>query len=153
MPKFENVSETRSRTMRAIKGKGTTIEVMMETMLRERLLGFFRANAKGMPGSPDFVFDDHGVVVFCDGDFWHGKNWTPAKCKIKNNRKLWVDKLATNIARDQRNNRDLMRRGWFVLRYWESDIKKRLADIVDEISEALSCAANGLPVETRISRA
>ena len=62
--KFKNVSAARSRTMRAIKSKGTSIEVLLARTLADRGMGFCRRNVRGMPGTPDFVFEDHGAALF-----------------------------------------------------------------------------------------
>lgn len=152
MSEFKNVSAKRSKIMRAIKGKNTKIELLMYKILTDRGYGFFRRHVKGMSGTPDVVFEDHRVVVFLDSDYWHGRNFSPSKCRIKNNREAWIRKFVNNIRRDRRNYDSLARSGWIVLRYWESDIKKRIVDIVDEIAEALSSTANGFPVETKLSR-
>jgi DNA mismatch endonuclease (patch repair protein) len=138
--------------MRSIKGKGTKIEVAMGRILIDRGLGFFRRNAKGLPGRPDIVFDDYRLAVFADGDYWHGRNFSPSKCRIKNNREAWIRKFVNNIKRDSRNNSALSLDGWTVLRYWESDIKKRAIDIADEIAEVISSIGNDIPSETRLSR-
>jgi DNA mismatch endonuclease, patch repair protein len=149
---FKNVSKKRSAIMRSIKSRGTKIEIMMAQGLINRGLGFLNRNVRNLPGKPDIVFQDHRVAVFCDGDYWHGRNFSISKCRIRNNREDWIRKFVNNIRRDRRNNDELSRRGWVVLRYWESDIKKNLIDIIDEISVVLYSIGNDLSSETKLSR-
>jgi len=64
--------------------------------------------------------------VFCDGDFWHGRNWQSRRKKLQQgaNASYWVAKIASNIKRDRKNNRLLEKSGWHVIRVWETDILK-----------------------------
>jgi DNA mismatch endonuclease (patch repair protein) len=43
-----------------------------------------RKNVKTLPGKPDVVFSKASIAVFCDGDFWHGRNWQALKSKLDN---------------------------------------------------------------------
>lgn len=70
--------EQRLRNMRANKAQGTSIEVLLGKALWQQ--GFrYRKNDKGIFGKPDFSFKKHKIAVFCDGEFWHGKNWEQHK--------------------------------------------------------------------------
>jgi DNA mismatch endonuclease (patch repair protein) len=84
----------------------------------------FRKNVKDLPGKPDIVFPRERVAVFCDGDFWHGRNWKEKKEKIKqgSNAPYWLSKIEANMERDKRHNVNLQSLCWTVLRFWESDI-------------------------------
>lgn len=117
-------SETASRVHSRSSKKSDT---KCEQVLRSHLfrLGLrFRKDVKSLPGRPDIVFPGPKVLVFCDGDFWHGKNWEQRKAKLTKgtNPKYWVKKIETNMARDDRRNAELESMGWTVLRFWESDI-------------------------------
>lgn len=72
------------------------------------------------------------MVIFCDGDFWHGRDWKTRKAKLQggHNPKYWVAKIERNIARDREQEEALDEAGWSVLRFWESDIKNRLDEVV-----------------------
>jgi DNA mismatch endonuclease, patch repair protein len=71
-------------------------------------------------GRPDFVFNRRKVVVFVDGDFWHGN---PKKFRIpKSNCEYWEKKIAGNRKRDVEVSRELKRLGWRVIRVWESSL-------------------------------
>jgi DNA mismatch endonuclease (patch repair protein) len=45
-----------------------------------------------LPGKPDIVFYGARLAVFCDGDFWHGRNWPERKRKLSrgSNSEYWV---------------------------------------------------------------
>jgi DNA mismatch endonuclease (patch repair protein) len=57
--------------MSRIRGKDTTIELTLRSALHQA--GFrFRKNVKGLPGTPGIVFHRAKLLIFVDGDFWHG---------------------------------------------------------------------------------
>lgn len=62
--------------------------------------------------------------MFCDGDFWHGRDWNRRRSKLQRgaNPQYWIAKIERNIARDRQNAQKLRRAGWKVVRLWESDI-------------------------------
>jgi DNA mismatch endonuclease (patch repair protein) len=64
------------------------------------------------------------VAVFCDGDFWHGRNLAARLKKLGagHNAPYWTAKIRKNAERDARHTRQLEADGWLVLRFWESDI-------------------------------
>ena len=124
--------------MSAIRAKNTKAEIRLRKLLSARGLRF-RLHRAGLPGRPDVVFVSKKIAVFCDGDYWHGRHWKRRKAKVLLGvrAKYWVNKIETNIARDRRNNRDLKRLGWTILRYWETDILKDGERIADEIERSV----------------
>lgn len=74
-----------------------------------------------MYGNPDFVLRRKRIIIYCDGDFWHGYKYHEKK---KPGKKFWRDKIETNMKRDKRITRKLRRDGWSVLRFWEHDVEK-----------------------------
>lgn len=68
-------------------------------------------------GKPDFTFKKYKVAVFCDSEFWHGKNWETKKHEHKTNIDFWHKKIERNIERDVEVNRQLTNDGWTVLRF------------------------------------
>ena len=129
---FEDVSPTRSKTMKAIRGKNTSIELKLRSALHKHGLRF-RIHYKKLPGSPDIVFVSKKVAIFCDGDFWHGKNWEEKKKKIKTRRDYWIPKIERNMQRDKENRSKIKEMDWTVLAYWDNDIKKNLEVVVEDI--------------------
>lgn len=74
-----------------------------------------------MPGKPDIVFPGKRVIVFLDGDFWHGYRFPAWKDELN---KFWQDKIQRTRERDKRNFSKLRKLGWRVLRIWEHEVKK-----------------------------
>jgi DNA mismatch endonuclease, patch repair protein len=130
-PSFRKLRTSSSQASRALAGNRAT-DTKCERLLRSELwrLGLrFRKNVRSLPGKPDVVFRRERVVVFCDGDFWHGKNWESRRRRLRmgSNPEYWVAKIQSNIARDRSYDRRLEQFGWKVVRLWESQI---LADPV-----------------------
>jgi DNA mismatch endonuclease, patch repair protein len=115
----------RSNNMRAIRSKDTSIELMLRKELWRRGLRY-RVNCKSVYGKPDILFIKAKVAIFCDGDFWHGKDYNEGKFVKFENKEYWNDKIKKNITRDLQVNQALVNQGYVVLRFWESDIKKDL---------------------------
>src|SRR3954468_23493805 len=57
----------------ASKKVGTSCELALCSALRKSRLRF-KSNVLGLPGCPDIVFQSARLAIFCDGDFWHGRN-------------------------------------------------------------------------------
>lgn len=112
--------EKRSWVMSRIRGTNTKIDLKMKKMLEENKIKF--EMYPKMFGNPDFVIRKKKIIIFCDGDFWHGYKYHEKK---KLPKKYWRDKIETNMRRDRRITKKLRRDGWSVLRFWEHDIEKR----------------------------
>jgi len=110
--------EKRSWVMSRIRSKDTKIEKKTASMLRKNKIRY-RKHPK-LFGSPDFVVEKK-VLVFCDGDFWHGYLYSKKK---KLPKKFWRDKIERNMSRDKTVTRKLRADGWSVVRLWEHDIEK-----------------------------
>ena len=135
---FKNLTPDRSKVMRSIKGANTSIEIKLRNKLSS--LGLrYRLNFRSLPGSPDIIFQKQKVAIFCDSDFWHGKNLDRKRKTIKNNRDYWIKKIKENIERDKRNNKELRKLGWRVLRFWECDINKKLDNVAKRITKTVIC--------------
>ena len=111
--------EKRSWVMSRIRGTNTKIDIKMKKMLKNS--GYKFEMYPKMYGNPDFVHRRKKIVIYCDGDFWHGYKYHEKK---KPSKKFWRDKIETNMKRDERYTRKLRRDGWSVLRFWEHDIEK-----------------------------
>jgi DNA mismatch endonuclease (patch repair protein) len=109
-----STSKERSEIMRKIKGRDTKPEIILRKSLWAR--GYrYRISPKDMPGKPDIVFRKNKLVIFVDGEFWHGYDWDNKKRRIKNNREYWLPKIEKNMARDSNNNSYYKYNGWRVL--------------------------------------
>lgn len=123
---------SRSENMSQIKSKDTSIELGLRKALYAKGIRY-RINDKTIYGKPDIVFRSKKVAVFCDSEFWHGKNYLEGKYPVKTNQSYWITKLERNIARDKLVNQTLKEQGWTVLRFWGNDIKKNLKDVIEKI--------------------
>ncbi|HKJ79586.1 MAG TPA: very short patch repair endonuclease [Prolixibacteraceae bacterium] len=139
VPRFDEANgfyttKARSELMKKIKSRDTKPEIQLRKTLWE--LGLrYRKNVKKLPGSPDIVLSKYKLVIFVDGEFWHGYNWTEKKKKIKANRKFWIPKIERNIQRDKQNTQLLQENGWTVLRFWEFQIKKEFGNCLYTVLE------------------
>ena len=125
---------TRSYNMSRIKSKNTKIEALLAKRLWA--CGYrYRRNDKSVPGKPDFTFKKYKVAIFCDSEFWHGKDFEEIKNRIGTNKEFWVNKIQKNIERDKKYNKELSQSGWVVLRFWEKDIKKNIDWCMNEIDK------------------
>ena len=122
--------EKRSWVMSRIRSKDTGIERKMCSLFRKNGL-HYRRHPK-IFGSPDFIVEK-SVLVFCDGDFWHGYKYDSKK---KMNKKFWREKIEGNMKRDKRTNRLLRSRGYSVLRLWEHDINRNPDKCVQKVRKA-----------------
>lgn len=60
--------------MRRVRSNGTSPELLFRREIKSH--GYrFRTCDDRLPGKPDLVFPKQHVVVFVDGDFWHGHQW------------------------------------------------------------------------------
>lgn len=122
----------RSEIMRKVKNRNTNIELIIRKELFRR--GYrFRVKSR-LFGKPDIVFTKSKVVVFCDGDFWHGKYF---KKEQKNYSEFWVNKISSNINRDKLVTETLKNDGWKVIRLWKTDILKDPTGCVNKIEKYL----------------
>jgi DNA mismatch endonuclease, patch repair protein len=130
--------EQRSFTMSRIRSKDTAPELTIRRLVHARGLRF-RKHKNGLAGRPDLVFASARVVVFVDGDFWHGWRFPAWKHKLG---RYWRDKIERNRRRDQKNLRLLRRSGWLVIRIWEHEVKRDAESCVDRIEEVVRARSN-----------
>ena len=123
--------EKRSWVMSRIRSKDTKIEKKTASMLRKNKIRYRRFPK--VFGSPDFAVEKK-VLVFCDGDFWHGYQYGRKK---KPPKKFWRDKIERNMRRDRTVTRRLRSDGWSVVRLWEHDIDGRPDACAGRIMRAL----------------
>lgn len=130
--------EQRKKNMQHIKSKDTKIEVKLRKALWER--GFrYRKNYKELPGKPDIVFTQYKIAVFCDSEFFHGKDWEVLKPRLEKtqNSEYWLKKISRNMERDDEVNKRLLFEGWTVIRFWGKDILKDTEECIRVIEETI----------------
>jgi DNA mismatch endonuclease (patch repair protein) len=119
--------------MSRIKGKDTGLEVKVRSALHKRGLRF-RKHVKELPGKPDIVFPKVRVVVFVDGDFWHGYRFSSWEEKVSD---FWKKKISKNRERDARNHRKLRKMSWTVIRLWQHEVQKEFENCIERIVSAV----------------
>ena len=78
--------EQRHRNMSNIKNKDTSIEIKLRKALWEK--GYrYRKNYNKLPGRPDIVLTKYKIAIFCDSEFFHGKDWEKLKLQLKKGKK------------------------------------------------------------------
>lgn len=122
----------RSQLMSKIRGIETESEVTFRKALWHSGIRY-RKNYKLLPGKPDIYIKKYNLVIFIDGEFWHGYKWEEKKKKLKSNRKFWIPKIERNMQRDKENNIALKKLGLRVIRFWESEIKKDIEKCIDKV--------------------
>jgi DNA mismatch endonuclease (patch repair protein) len=141
-PSYVGLRPASPRASAAARGSSRKTDTSLEIRLRRQLYAAglrYRKNVTTLPGCPDIVFLRAKLAIFCDGDFWHGRDWPERKRKLLKgtNAQYWVSKIERNIMRDATTQDQLERAGWRVLRFWESEIGADSAAIVAEIRAAL----------------
>lgn len=115
-----------------------TIEILLRKSLWHK--GYrYRKNYKKLPGSPDIALTRQKVAVFCDSEFWHGKDWEDKKQRLQkgNNPDFWINKIESNMQRDHENDQKLTALGWTVIHFWGEEIKKSPDECVQVIEETI----------------
>lgn len=128
----------RRKTMQRIRSKDTSIELILRKALWKK--GYrYRKNYKALPGSPDIAIIKHRIAIFCDSEFFHGRDWEVLKLRLENgnNSTYWLRKIQRNMERDVENEKELRYLDWIVLRFWGKDIIKHTDECVKVIEETV----------------
>ena len=124
--------------MQHIRSNNTKIEIILRKALWHR--GYrYMINYKKLPGKPDIVLTKYKIAIFCDGEFFHGKDWEVLKPRLEkgDNGSFWISKISRNRERDDEINKKLLFMGWTVIRFWGNDIKKNTDECIRVIEETI----------------
>lgn len=130
--------EQRRKNMQRIRSKDTTIERTLRKALWHK--GFrYRKNYKKLPGKPDIALTKYKIAVFCDSEFFHGKDWDLKKQQLLKSERssFWISKIERNMERDRENEQALRCLGWAVIRFWGREILKDTDECVKSIEELI----------------
>lgn len=136
-------SKTTSAMMSRVKNRDSKAELALRKALWNRNWRY-RLHSKKLIGKPDLVFNKQRVVIFVDGDFWHGRALQEEgvdglRRGLRTKRSgWWLDKIQKTVERDQFVTERLRNQGWLVLRFWESEIHNNLDSILENIEKSLS---------------
>lgn len=138
-PRFHGeVSAKSHKNMSRIKGKDTSIEVALRKALWAR--GYrYRKNCKELPGSPDIALTKYKIAVFCDSEFFHGKDWDVLRTKLEKGKNpgYWIKKIQRNMERDQEKDKLLRFEGWTVIHFWGKEILQDTDECIKVIEETI----------------
>jgi DNA mismatch endonuclease (patch repair protein) len=141
MGKKKKKPMTRSENMSRIRGKDTSIELILRKALWKKGLRY-RKDCKDVFGRPDICFKSKKIAVFCDSEYWHGKYLMEGRYIPKTNTEFWVKKIQSNIERDKKVNQTLEQQNWKVLRFWGEDIIKNTEACIEKIMSAIKTHDN-----------
>lgn len=130
--------EQRHRNMKSIKSKDTKIEIALRKALWHK--GYrYRKNYKELPGKPDIALTKYKIAIFCDSEFFHGKDWEVLKPQLERgkNADFWINKISKNIQRDEEVNKRLGYMGWTVIRFWGKEISKNPDECIWVVEEVI----------------
>ncbi len=126
----------RTKNMQAIRSHGTKAEKKLAISIWNK--GYrYRKNNNTVFGKPDITFKKLKIAVFVDSEYFHGRNWQTNKYRIKTNRKFWWKKIEANMVRDRLVTKTLKKEGWKVLRYWDTEVNKKLGHCIAEIEQTI----------------
>jgi len=137
LEKRKRVSSARFRelTIKRLKNNefpffDTSIEISMAKALLKEKIHFIKQFNIDNKFSCDFALPQYNIIIECDGDYWH------ANPKIYD-RKNPDKRQAINLKRDRFKDIYLTKKGWRVLRFFESEINENLGKCVNRIKSAI----------------
>ena len=72
--------------MQRIRSKDTSIEVLLRKALWAQGIRY-RKNYTKLPGKPDIAITKYKIAIFCDSEFFHGKDWDKLKERLSRSEK------------------------------------------------------------------
>lgn len=118
--------------MQAIRGRDTVPELAVRRELHARGLRYrVGVPIPGMPRRSIDIAWSGRIAVFIDGCFWHGcpQHSSPPKAHPE----YWGPKIENNRLRDAQTQSHLEERGWIVMRFWEHQSVREVADTIEEV--------------------
>jgi DNA mismatch endonuclease, patch repair protein len=107
--------------MAGIRGKDTKPELAVRRLVHA--LGYrFRLHRRDLPGSPDLVLPRLRKIIFVHGCFWHRHSGCRFAYTPKANAEFWLNKLTSNVSRDEAAQTALVAQGWDVMVVWECEV-------------------------------
>jgi DNA mismatch endonuclease, patch repair protein len=117
--------------MRANRRSNTQPEIRVRRLLHASGLRYrvdYAPDRTNLRRRADIVFTRRRIAVFIDGCFWHGcpEHFIAPKA----NAAYWSEKIAANVQRDRDTGGRLRDAGWTVLRFWEHDDPRFVAESI-----------------------
>lgn len=142
VPKFEEAAgfythPQRSKIMSKIRGKNTAPELKLKKAIWAAGIRY-KSSRRKLLGKPDIQLLRYKILIFIDGDFWHGYDWPKRRERIGSNRAFWIPKIERNMQRDRQVTYALQLQGYTVLRFWEHEIKAEFGKCLRQILEEVN---------------
>lgn len=110
--------------MSRIRSRDTKPELAVKAVLDGAGIPYERE--PDLPGRPDFLLPRTNLVVFVDGDFWHGRNLERDLPRWRSEgNEFWIRKITRNVERDTEVDTKLKEMGYVIRRVWGSDVMER----------------------------
>jgi DNA mismatch endonuclease (patch repair protein) len=134
--------EQRHRCMSHVHSSDTKPEIFFRKALWKWGIRY-RKNVKSLFGTPDIAIKKYKIVIFIDGDFWHGNDWKKRHCSSQEEllgtySDFWQKKIRRNIERDKNVKRYYKNNGWTILRFWTSETDKNLNACIIKTIETIN---------------
>ena len=123
-----------SRRMSKVKTKRNKPETLLAKALWHKGYRYYLNNRK-LLGTPDITISKFNIVIFIDGEFWHGKDIKEFESRNHNNKEYWLEKIQENIKHDSYVTKKLQQDVWNVIRFWSKDIMHYLDDCITVIED------------------
>lgn len=104
----------------------------MASILKKASIRFTAQAA--MLGKPDFYLHGTRVVLFVDGNFYHGFNFSSWRHRLP---ARWREQIVANMKHDVKITRQLRAAGWKVIRIWEHELVKEPRAVLLRVTAAL----------------
>ena len=100
---------------------------------------FHIGTCDGAKEKPDIALTKYKIAIFCDSEFFHGKDWKVLKPRLENsnNSECWIKKISRNIERDNEINKQLLFMGVTVIRFWGKVILKDIDTCIQVVEETI----------------
>ncbi|GEM_PF-4369458 len=150
---INKIREARSR--QRITQKNTKPEILMRELLKkenltEGLVEQYSLKIGKILTIPDFVYPEHKLAIYCDGEFWHGgfHHINQSFDKMKEGR--IKEGIKKTMKKDEQVHYMLWENGWVPLRFWQHDIEENPKWVIEQIKKNLFDKRDGgLDVKTR----
>jgi DNA mismatch endonuclease (patch repair protein) len=94
-----------------------------------------------------YCIKKYKLVIFIDGDFWHGNDWRERHFSSQEEllvsySDFWQKKIRRNIERDKEVNEYYQTNDWTILRFWTTNIKRDLNGCIIKTIETINHLKN-----------
>jgi DNA mismatch endonuclease (patch repair protein) len=143
--------EKRSWLMSRIRSGNTKPELVLRSLLHR--CGYrFSLRRRDLPGKPDIVLRKYRTVIFVHGCFWHRHPGCKQASMPRTRPEFWAEKFAKNVARDERNQAELVAKGWRVIVVWECELRQDPLAVLDRVLGTMNPQAESLSYDELPSR-